>query len=1087
MSLIPGVGGHLFPASFLASRAGAPEARRHASWQRWWADCARVCGPATGARAVFDVVAMPLAARLGYRARDLTRRPGGLAARLVTPRGQSVSLLVYGWRGWSSGPPAPWREVCAVAREHEARWGLVLAPPHLSLVPARGHASRRALDFTFPDVLEGPGAGLLLTLADARGVDAGAATQWLTEAAAFHARVHAGLQAGVREALDALTGVLRRGPDDAPRAFDEALTLVYRILFLLYAESRALVPMHHPLYRASYSLASLCEQAGEHRPTGLWEALAAMTSLARTGGSVEALRVFPFNGRLFSRRAAPTLERTTRRAAGPTPASRARDDALARTLQALATRRDSAGRLPVHYADLGVEQLGAVYEHVLDFTPDTIGARGRHSALRKDTGTFYTPASIAQLTVRLTLEPLVDGASSDRLLELRIVDPAMGSGAFLVAALHFLAAAYERAVITEGRWAPLEIDEDRRAGFRRLIAQRCLFGVDINPTAVGVARLSLWLATMARDKPLEFLEHRLRVGNSLIGATPDALRRSMRAVEHDTPLLDAGDVDWTRALRQRAEPLATLSLEPDDSVDVVRRKERAWEALSRGGADVGRWKNAMDLWCAQWFWPGARRPSAPELRAALDGVLRGRSELSAAHLSDLREGARTAAAAHGFFHWPLEFADTPAFDAVISNPPWEMVRRDVHSARRGAGRDALVSFIRQSALYPGCRSGHLNLYQPFVDRALQLARPAGRIGLVLPWGAASDDGAAPLRRQLLRGAVDHIVAFDNARGLFPIHRGVRFMTLVAQAPPAGRSGSGSVRLTPAVSTSAAIERLDDEGAPLPGTVQIDTNELPVLGGEALRIPDVRDEAALTLLRHLQQFPSAGAREGWGLTFGRELNASDDRPLMQERTYAGPGTRWLPVVEGKHIGPHVTRLDHTRMVVARPALERRLPDGRFDRPRLAYRDVSAVGNTRALIAAIVPAGVITTHTLFCLRTVIPIEQQYYLCGLFNGRVLDVYVRMFMGSHVTASLIEMLPLPPWTGSARQRALAGWAERCARGEAGAETAAAMDRLIDEEYGVNADGCGIVPARAELRVCDRSEEMYRLSRLHDRLQGRT
>ena len=195
---------------------------------------------------------------------------------------------------------------------------------------------------------------------------------------------------------------------------------------------------------------------------------------------------------------------------------------MGQALVALATRQEPAGRVAISYADLGVEELGAVYERVIGFDDSNdIGEarqRGRHGALRKDTGTFYTPQALADFVVQRMLALLAEGRTADRLLDLRIVETAMGSGAFLVAALRYLTAAYERALIRDGRCDPSDISDTERTSFRRLIAHQCLFGVDANPVAVQVARLSLWLATLAHTKPISFLDHRLR-GNSLIGVT----------------------------------------------------------------------------------------------------------------------------------------------------------------------------------------------------------------------------------------------------------------------------------------------------------------------------------------------------------------------------------------------------------------------------------------------------------------------------------------------------------------------------------------------------------------------------------------
>ena len=148
-----------------------------------------------------------------------------------------------------------------------------------------------------------------------------------------------------------------------------------------------------------------------------------------------------------------------------------------------------------------------------------------HVDRRKTSGSFYTPQALTGFLVRTTLAPLVDGRPADEILRLRIVDPSMGSGAFLVAACVFLADCCEQALIRDGQWPAAEVSAADRASLRRQIAERCLYGVDLNPTAVQLARLSLWLTTLAANRPLTFLDHHLAAGNSLIGACLSDLSR----------------------------------------------------------------------------------------------------------------------------------------------------------------------------------------------------------------------------------------------------------------------------------------------------------------------------------------------------------------------------------------------------------------------------------------------------------------------------------------------------------------------------------------------------------------------------------
>ncbi|HUR19650.1 MAG TPA: Eco57I restriction-modification methylase domain-containing protein, partial [Vicinamibacterales bacterium] len=620
-------------------------------------------------------------------------------------------------------------------------------------------------------------------------------------------------------------------------------------------------------------------------------------------------------------------------------------------------------------------------------------------------------------------------------------DPAMGSGAFLVAALRYLTAAYERALIRDGRCGSSDISEADRASFRRLIAQRCLFGVDSNPVAVQVARLSLWLATLAHTKPLSFLDHRLRVGNSLIGASPADIHRSPRAGARDLPLFDAGAPRLEAMLRRVVSSLVEISNQPDDSVADVRRKEAAWSSLQHDAHPLAQWRDAVSLWCAQWFWPAGERPASPaEVRAGAGALVQGRGDLPEAQVARLAAIARGTAHRHQYFHWPLEFPDVfydqgggprrhpdagigaTGFDAVIGNPPWEMIRRDSGSGRQNLARDPIVKFVRESGLFPLCQRGHLNLYQPFIERSLSLVRPGGRVGLIVPWGFAVDDGAGALRSALVdAGALDTIVGFDNARALFPIHRGLRFGVIVAAPGGPSRDTRASFGLT----STEAIEALTSSSdEPLP--IQLSASVLARVGGRTRRIPDLRREEDLEwLLSVIGAHPAVGSDDGWKARFSRELNATDDRDAFSTTRSRGS----LPVADGKHIGPFLVHLERCERFIPTRLARQQLPDARFERARLVYRDVSGVGNRFTLVAAVMPAGVVTTHTLFCLRNDLPLIEQHFLCGVFNSNLLNRVVRLLMGSHVTTSLVEHLPVPRWENTSTHRRISRIAEGLAR----------------------------------------------------------
>jgi hypothetical protein len=571
--------------------------------------------------------------------------------------------------------------------------------------------------------------------------------------------------------------------------------------------------------------------------------------------------------------------------------------------------------------------------------------------------------------------------------------------------------------------------------------------------------------TLAHGKPLGFLDHQRRVGNSLVGASPADLWRTGiergRRSSETRPLFDAVELDGT--MRHAAVRFRELMTRPDDSLHDVRAKEALWRQLAASGSQLDAWRRACSLWCARFFWNDAgagqadvHRPSAAECRAAIDAMVRGDATLAPTHVRRLADAAARMAARLGFFHWPLEFPDVfyddsgtakidAGFDAVIGNPPWEMLRRDEggdagSSTSSGERRD-LIDFIRGAGFYPCCRRGHVNLYQPFLERALALVRPGGRIGLLLPWGLATDDGATELRRRVVErcGQVT-IVGLDNADALFPIHRGLRFaaVALTKDALP------DALRVRFGVRTNADIDSLPDvdEVTTAPAFFRLHIDTLKAIGGAARRIPDLRRLGDLDWLRQaVRASPPLGAPDGWNARFGRELNATDDR--------ASFGTTGLPVIEGKHLSPFAVAEHATPLRIEPAEALRLLPDRRHLSPRLGYRDVSGVGNRLSLIAAIVPGGVVTTHTVFCLRTRLPPVAQLFLCGVFNSFVLNAVVRMLMGAHVTTSLVEGLPVPRWSGSPAERRIARLAGALARHPDSARLQAALQAGVARLYG--------------------------------------
>ena len=1079
--MIPGLSGSLLSHEALADvvprvlNGLLGEAEREAarrSLRAWHLPLRAHLGPALSLRAIYDLLADPLFAGMGYHVVPVdslsrgtgAQPPTGLRAVLSVSGVPRATLFVTLWGDHSA---ATWRDTVRLGISQNGRWCFCLSGPRLRIVDSSRTYSRQFAEFDLEMALDREETfaafwGLLRGAAMEGGSgDARPLLERAIELTEQHrASVRSSLQHGVHAALTHLTRALagaasarNASSPAAVSAFDEALVVIYRILFLLFAEARGLVPRWHPIYRDAYTIESLRGPVETlPAPVGVWETLQAIARLAHRGCRIGSLHVPPFNGRLFSPVHAPLAD------------SVPLDDRVVRlAMLALTTRTGRDGCQRIAYGDLGVEQLGGVYERLLDFDPASSADRARvpgwlvRGERRKSTGAFYTPRPLTEYLVRRALAPLVATASPESILALRILDPAMGSGAFLVAACRYLAAAYEAALVREGGVATEDISDRDRSEYRRTIAQRCLYGVDINPMAVQLGRLSLWLATLSADRPLTFLDHRLRTGNSLVGASATDMSRQApgagrRRASRALPLFE--DVAQDPALREAIAVRSRIATEPGDTLEQVRAKEHALAALTRRDAPVERWKEVCDLWCSAWF--RTRDNRAPVPFGALADQILGRGSLPVHVAEPLVAESRNIAARERFFHWTFEFPEifcdasgeplaSPGFDAIIGNPPWEMLRGDRGDAvTRNASRTAseqLTAFARGSGVYRAQGDGHVNLYQLFIERTLTLLRSGGRLGMVLPSGLATDHGAAPLRRALFDGTrIDNVVSLENREAMFPVHRSLKFLLLSATA--GGRSAMIPCRF--GIQKAEALDGLPELGLDR-DAVTVARPLLEQLSGEQIALPDVRSERDVDILGRIAfTAPALGDANGWAIRFGRELNATDDRRHFTRDTDG------MPIIEGKHVLPFtvdVGGVSHRiRADVAATLVD---PAQTFGRARLGYREVAAATNRLTLIAAVLPEGTITTHTVFCLKVPLDVECQWYLCGMLNSFVANYLVRMRVSTHVSSGIIDRLRVPlPRREAPRFREIAELSAARSAGQVPLAVQARLHALAAREY---------------------------------------
>jgi hypothetical protein len=569
----------------------------------------------------------------------------------------------------------------------------------------------------------------------------------LEEGKSWEARVAKSLSKLVFE--DVFPGFIAAIADSAPEiALSEAreagLTLLYRLLFILYAEDRDLLPRRDRRYE-DYGLHQLRFEIAERIGSGggfsakapnYWNRVSALCRVIDDGEA--AIGLPPYNGGLFNRREHALLDRIE-----------IPDAAFAPLLDKLS--RTQIDKRLINYRDLSVQQLGSIYERILEYEPvrDAGGAITirLNPFARKGSGSYYTPDELVLLIIAQTLGPLIrerqqtfrDKAAElksartaidDRLeqlrgfdfasalLEMKVCDPAMGSGHFLVRLVDFLAdkviealadapkdvswgeyksplanriAGIRARILEEAKangWAVREDQLEDRLIVRRMVLKRVVFGVDKNPMAVELAKVSLWLHTFTVGAPLSFLDHHLRVGDSLFGEWVLKTERELSEA--------AGMFIHSRVVAARQAARLMLDIETAADADLAEVRESAER--------FGGVRDVTDpLIALLSFWHACRwLPDTPERRRTKDLLLRNAfgdlvdlltgkdtlaieaGQVSKQQAAELLKSAITLGEQERFLHWEVAFPGVWAdwesaepkggFDAVIGNPPWDRLK-----------------------------------------------------------------------------------------------------------------------------------------------------------------------------------------------------------------------------------------------------------------------------------------------------------------------------------------------------------------------------------------------------------------------------
>lgn len=929
--------------------------------------------------------------------------------------------------------------------------------------------------------------------------------------------------------------------EERAEIFESAVKLIYRCLFLFYAEARRLLPSDPEkadLYQR-HSIQALCKEArkfrwGERRDTDqydLWKHLKGLINAVNDGDPEYG--IMGYNGGLFDDEEERFLGQ-----------HQLRNDFVCRALYLLAFvepyNNEPDEEYAIPYEDLEVRHLGELYENILEYTVmladadrirrrtkkgveillasqttkkqgDTLIKKGDvyfgESALeRKQTGSYYTPESLVRfLNEKTIIQPLrekfeqdfrqrfdelleqarkghdvgtrrgaaqaasamVERFVEEVVLEFKVCDPAMGSGHFLVDAANQMAglvvALLEEVPHVEGMRVSVT---SRPNDWRRRITRHCIYGVDLNPLAVNLAKLSLWLNCFAIEHKLTFLDHHVRCGNSLIGirsldplaSIPERRKESNKKKDQQRLLFDYNDL--STALAEAGQGIASITQIDEDDTD--SQKAVLDEALDA----TSHLRPLADLFTAYLMDPNIQPDDYKDMFERLAKGLSVTNTLNPA-LPEILEAVEAYREWHHFYHWPLEFPDVfgpdgdGGFSATVGNPPWDIVKPNSQeffldydpkfrsykkqeankvSKKLMADNPAIAekweeycdglaeqsAYFKEPLSYSALGKGDINTFKLFLEQFFTVLNKKGRMGIVVPSGLYTDQGCQPLRERFFyESKVAFLYGFENRwPTVFSAVDGrFKFITFGTQ------KGGNTDRF------KCAFMEHDPERLPL-----IDTNALKMsvkqvkkFSPDTLSVMEFKSQKDIDVTGKIYgDWPLLieSIKGTWNVKLTREFDTSTDSELFKEVIND------CPLYEGKIIWSYDNCFSPVNYWLTEADVRQREIQKKWktliknnERPkkydyqcfRCGFRRIAASTNERTCLSTIIPAMATCPDTTVTVSRVdydpksgkvielISVNQSMALLGFLNSFVLDFVVRQKITTHLDMHFMYGLPVP------------------------------------------------------------------------------
>ena len=744
--------------------------------------------------------------------------------------------------------------------------------------------------------------------------------------------------------------------------------LLYRVIFILYAEDRGIFPVDDKIYETKFSVRWIIKEwllkTTDTKQLAEYEVEKRIKKLFRLvevgseelGFDKEEFFMRSYYGRIFDRKINQRLDEW-----------KIPNSYFLEMLSLLTRSNDKNNFFFLDYSALDTRHLGHIYEHLLEFHLKIEGnsiAGLPNSNDRKTSGSYYTPEEIVNYIVKSSIEPKIEeiiekinkkDEQIEKILSLKILDPAMGSGHFLVGAADYLAKRIceieNKDVIDPETGNIIEISEKQYVKRKRDVVRQCIYGTDLNPLAVDLTKLSLWLETLSSDLPLAFLSAHLKTGNSLIGNEIETLFDKQTALFES----DVGNVKFRKNLKKL---LSFENFQDDDPV-TVKMKVHEYGEITKIGTPYSEVKFALDCTTAKSF--DIDVPNIGDYKTKIgEGGLDVYSNPIYEEVKELTKKLK-------FFHWELEFPlvfydengvkkKNPGFDIIIGNPPWEVwkfeekdffMQYDKRITKNTRSRElkkimkeilknnpsledevidkknlmkSSSKYFRDSNKFPNCFevnqpiigkkiSSDLDLYKIFLERKVQLLRKNGSCGIIIPSSFNTTLGCCGLRQLIFeKTKVNQMIDFDNKYGIFNIHRGKHFLVLNFE-------NAGKTEIIPLASSIKKVEYLDKIQDM---SYNLTWKNVKKRSPRSYAIIGITNDYEKSIIEKLYKFPLLGENEEekWNISFISEIHLKNQSNLYQQ----SPKTD-SPLFRGNMIQQYTARWEKNEdWVLHEPAKE-----------------------------------------------------------------------------------------------------------------------------------------------------------------------